>query len=112
MGGMLELVAQFPNRPPVVIDHLAPTNSYDHAQRSNADAEFQLIGLLRPSNWQFLNSISGASPRRLWPSNPSPQPLRELVDWPLEWMAAFGSVDLQRRDFEHGSVTTPTNSLP
>jgi DNA-binding XRE family transcriptional regulator len=27
MGGKLELVAQFPNRPPVVIDHLAPTTS-------------------------------------------------------------------------------------
>jgi DNA-binding XRE family transcriptional regulator len=27
MGGKLELVAQFPNRPPVVIDHLAPANS-------------------------------------------------------------------------------------
>jgi len=26
MGGTLELVAQFPNRPPLVIDHLAPTN--------------------------------------------------------------------------------------
>jgi DNA-binding XRE family transcriptional regulator len=25
MGGTLELVAQFPNRPPVVIDHLPPT---------------------------------------------------------------------------------------
>jgi DNA-binding XRE family transcriptional regulator len=25
MGGTLELVAQFPNRPPVVIDHLAST---------------------------------------------------------------------------------------
>jgi hypothetical protein len=25
MGGKLELVAQFPNRPPVVIDHLAKT---------------------------------------------------------------------------------------
>ena len=24
MGGTLELVAQFPNRPPVVIDHLVP----------------------------------------------------------------------------------------
>jgi hypothetical protein len=23
MGGKLELVAQFPNRPPVIIDHLA-----------------------------------------------------------------------------------------
>lgn len=27
MGGKLELVAQFPNRPPVVIDHLAPTGT-------------------------------------------------------------------------------------
>jgi transcriptional regulator with XRE-family HTH domain len=27
MGGTLELVAQFPNRPPVVIDHLAPSNT-------------------------------------------------------------------------------------
>ncbi|MCK9389015.1 MAG: helix-turn-helix domain-containing protein [Sulfuritalea sp.] len=26
MGGKLELVAQFPNRPRMVIDHLAPTN--------------------------------------------------------------------------------------
>lgn len=26
MGGKLELVAQFPNRPPVVIDHLTPGN--------------------------------------------------------------------------------------
>ena len=26
MGGKLELVAQFPNRAPLVIDHLAPTN--------------------------------------------------------------------------------------
>lgn len=38
MGGTLELVAQFPNRPPVVIDHLASTNSYSDAQRSNAGA--------------------------------------------------------------------------
>lgn len=38
MGGTLELVAQFPNRPPVVIDHLAPTNGYSHEQRSNAAA--------------------------------------------------------------------------
>jgi len=38
MGGTLELVAQFPNRPPIVIDHLAPTNSYSHVQRSNAAA--------------------------------------------------------------------------
>lgn len=27
MGGKLELVAQFPNRSPVVIDHLAPTTT-------------------------------------------------------------------------------------
>lgn len=27
MGGKLDLVAQFPNRPPVVIDHLAPTTT-------------------------------------------------------------------------------------
>jgi DNA-binding XRE family transcriptional regulator len=27
MGGKLELVAQFPNRPPVVIDHLVPTST-------------------------------------------------------------------------------------
>lgn len=38
MGGTLELVAQFPNRPPVVIDHLAPPNGDSHVQRSNAAA--------------------------------------------------------------------------
>lgn len=38
MGGTLELVAQFPNRPPVVIDHLAATNGFSHAQRSNTAA--------------------------------------------------------------------------
>jgi DNA-binding XRE family transcriptional regulator len=27
MGGKLELVAQFPNRPPMVIDHLSPTGT-------------------------------------------------------------------------------------
>ncbi len=27
MGGKLELVAQFPDRPPMVIDHLTPENS-------------------------------------------------------------------------------------
>ena len=27
MGGKLELVAQFPDRPPMVIDHLTPTTS-------------------------------------------------------------------------------------
>lgn len=38
MGGKLELVAQFPNRPPVVIDHLAdqkaPARSATRARRS------------------------------------------------------------------------------
>ena len=29
MGGTLELVAQFPNRPPVVIDHLPPATSWE-----------------------------------------------------------------------------------
>jgi DNA-binding XRE family transcriptional regulator len=43
MGGTLELVAQFPNRPPVVIDHLASTNSYSHAQRPNAVAGCQMF---------------------------------------------------------------------
>lgn len=38
MGGTLELVAQFPNRQPIVIEHLAHTNSYSHVQRSNAAA--------------------------------------------------------------------------
>lgn len=38
MGGTLELVAQFPNRPPVVIDHLASTNGFNPAQRSNTVA--------------------------------------------------------------------------
>ena len=33
MGGTLELVAQFPNRPPVVINHLTPKTGYSHAQR-------------------------------------------------------------------------------
>lgn len=35
MGGRLELVAQFPNRPPVIIDHLAPTT----VVRDERDAE-------------------------------------------------------------------------
>jgi DNA-binding XRE family transcriptional regulator len=35
MGGRLELVAQFPNRPPVVIDHLAPTTAVRKAQGTN-----------------------------------------------------------------------------
>jgi hypothetical protein len=37
MGGKLELVAQFPNRPPVIIDHLAeekaPARSATRARR-------------------------------------------------------------------------------
>lgn len=32
MGGKLELVAQFPNRPPVVIDHLGIENSSNHCR--------------------------------------------------------------------------------
>jgi len=38
MGGTLELVAQFPNRPPVVIDHLPPMVVRHNEQRSNAVA--------------------------------------------------------------------------
>ena len=38
MGGTLELVAQFPNRPPVVIDHLPPMVVRHNGQRSNAVA--------------------------------------------------------------------------
>lgn len=34
MGGKLELVAQFPNRPPVVIDHLADTGERPAANRA------------------------------------------------------------------------------
>jgi hypothetical protein len=37
MGGKLELVAQFPDRPPMVIDHLTPTVS-----RSNGTLPRQL----------------------------------------------------------------------
>jgi len=36
MGGSLELVAQFPNRPPVVIDHFATTHDDRHSQATNA----------------------------------------------------------------------------
>jgi len=32
MGGSLELVAQFPNRPPVVIDHLMAAHDPRHSQ--------------------------------------------------------------------------------
>lgn len=39
MGGKLELVAQFPDRPPMVIDHLTPTSS-----RSNGTLAGQLGG--------------------------------------------------------------------
>ena len=38
MGGTLELVAQFPNRPPVVIDHLTQTTSRQSGQGSKATA--------------------------------------------------------------------------
>ena len=38
MGGTFQLVAQFPNRPPVVIDHLAPTVDRRHGRGSNAAA--------------------------------------------------------------------------
>lgn len=34
MGGKLELVAQFPNRPPVVIDHLGVEKSSRHLSAS------------------------------------------------------------------------------
>lgn len=34
MGGTLELVAQFPDRPPVVIDHLVSTANANAAQKS------------------------------------------------------------------------------
>ena len=35
MGGKLELVAQFPNRPPVVIDHLAKDKPVRRTHRNN-----------------------------------------------------------------------------
>ena len=38
MGGSLELVAQFPNRPPVVIDHLTTTQDGRRSQGSTATA--------------------------------------------------------------------------
>jgi DNA-binding XRE family transcriptional regulator len=38
MGGSLELVAQFPNRPPVVIDHLSAARGSKHTQESTASA--------------------------------------------------------------------------
>jgi transcriptional regulator with XRE-family HTH domain len=38
MGGTLELVAQFPNRPPVVIDHLAPSSAARNEPGANAGA--------------------------------------------------------------------------
>jgi hypothetical protein len=44
MGGKLELVAQFPDRPPMVIDHLTPANG-----RSNGT----LAGQLRANNHHF-----------------------------------------------------------
>jgi hypothetical protein len=36
MGGSLELVAQFPNRPPVVIDHLMTAHDPRHSQHPTA----------------------------------------------------------------------------
>jgi len=36
MGGSLELVAQFPNRPPVVIDHLMAAHDPRHSQHPTA----------------------------------------------------------------------------
>jgi DNA-binding XRE family transcriptional regulator len=39
MGGKLELVAQFPDRPPMVVDHLTPTSS-----RSNATLGGRQLG--------------------------------------------------------------------
>jgi DNA-binding XRE family transcriptional regulator len=38
MGGKLELVAQFPNRPPVVIDHLATDKSTRRVHRTSRAA--------------------------------------------------------------------------
>ena len=38
MGGKLELVAQFPNRPPVVIDHLATAKPARRAHRTSRAA--------------------------------------------------------------------------
>jgi transcriptional regulator with XRE-family HTH domain len=38
MGGTLELVAQFPNRPPVVIDHLPPASAESDASNSKVAA--------------------------------------------------------------------------
>lgn len=38
MGGSLELVAQFPNRPPVVIDHLTAAHDGRRSQADNATA--------------------------------------------------------------------------
>lgn len=43
MGGSLELVAQFPNRPPVVIDHLVADHNGRHSQGST-----DLRSLLNP----------------------------------------------------------------
>lgn len=38
MGGSLELVAQFPNRPPVVIDHLVTTQERRRPHAASASA--------------------------------------------------------------------------
>lgn len=38
MGGRLELVAQFPNRPPVIIEHLAPATTVRNARDAETAA--------------------------------------------------------------------------
>jgi DNA-binding XRE family transcriptional regulator len=38
MGGKLELTAQFPNRPPVIIDHLAASNAPSETHRGKLTA--------------------------------------------------------------------------
>ncbi len=42
MGGKLELVAQFPNRPPVVIDHLGNKPVAKSSRASKTQREFSL----------------------------------------------------------------------
>ncbi len=44
MGGSLELVAQFPNRPPVVIDHLVTTHDHRRSKTATATTSLQLPG--------------------------------------------------------------------
>ncbi|MDP3616273.1 MAG: XRE family transcriptional regulator, partial [Rhodoferax sp.] len=49
MGGTLELVAQFPNRPPVGIDHLTPVAGQRNAQRAKAGHSCGPVSLLTAS---------------------------------------------------------------